>query len=435
MPQFRGEKNMKSLRVLLLICALPASAEIRVIDQLDFQPQERSQWCWAAVSAIAISGFPEAGGFRHLSQLEVVTRRRASALNRTQAKTPAKKHLIEQWTLICADPLNCDSPKEPLLFDLEADKPPRGSALSMSAFVDDISKNKKPVVIRWGFANSDATHALLVTGYNTDVNKLRIYDPLPLGSDPNGHESWISYEQYLNPSKFKGKSIVPKHEDDQYRMRLTGNPRPDGVYKLIPARVTTGPALPPGGIEPPEKLRGPIEGYIKQEAARGAFLKSNGEPRKGNFTAGTPIPVLTVDLGQLNAPPESLLVRHAHAYVVPVWQGTTFVDSFQLLPIHGGWRQGGYSSPKIASMLASLSEDPKNKQALRPGEVFYLVSIPEVAAFFLGHGFGNDAKLKSLDYGAKGDFVPASRAFAKLNEGIRRIEADRDVKPSTTTTH
>src|SRR5262245_16403291 len=98
---------MKWLRILLLICALPAQADFDVIDDLDFQPQERSQWCWAAVSAIAISGFPEQlqplasdDQFRHLSQTEVVARRRANAPNIQQAKL--RKAKVAEWKTTCS---------------------------------------------------------------------------------------------------------------------------------------------------------------------------------------------------------------------------------------------------------------------------------------------------------------------------------------------
>jgi hypothetical protein len=429
----RREKDMKWLRALLLVGALPAHAAIDVITDLKLQPQERSQWCWAAVSAIAISAFPEEGRFRHLSQLEVVARRRANAPD--LAAEAGRKILIEEKRVFCNKKLsNCDSPREPLLFDMDADSPPSGKALSMKAFVDDIGHDN-PVVIRWGFANSSAAHALIVYGYNTNANMLKVYDPLPLDTESSEHEFWIPYETYLNPSDFHGKLVVPNHKAEQYRIRRKNGARPAGNYELVSAPPVAGRTRPPGGIETPEKLRGVIDQYIKKESARRAFLRANGEPRTGQIVAGTPIAVISLGPEQLNAPPESLLVRHAHAYVVPVWEGKEFAGSFQLLPAHGGWQQGGYSSPKIASILARLSEDPKNRGELKQGEIFYLVSIPELATFYLAHGFGKEAQLKSLDYGGREAFVPAEKAFESLNRQVRLIEADRDDKAQPATTH
>lgn len=429
---------MKSLRVVLLICALPLQADTFVIPNLKLKPQERSQWCWAAVSSIAISAFPQDTKFRHLKQIDVVARRRLE-LSDLSLATGQETAIGKQVTFCNAKITNCDGPEEPLLFDIDSDNPPGGKALDLSAFKQDIRTNKKPIVIRWMYSKNSrrsfASHALIVIGYDIEGKKLRVYDPLPLNLESSGdHLSWISYDTYLKPTKHDGKSIIPVHEFEQYRMRRRGQPRPQGNYEMVAAPPVTEPTHPPGGFESPERLKGVIDQYIKQEQAGSGFLDANGNRRRGNITAGTPIAVVAIGAEELNAPPERLFVRHTHAYVVPVFEGKQFVDSFQLLPQNGGWRQGGYSSPGIASLLARLSEEPKNKLRLKQGEVFYLVSVPELASFFLAHGFGKDAKLKSLDHGGREDFVTASKALDALNERARLVQAYRSEKSQPITT-
>jgi hypothetical protein len=431
---------MKCLRVVLLICALPLQAQVDTLDTLKFQPQERSQWCWAAVSAMAISAFPEGGGFRHLNQLEVVARRKASAP--TIAAAGPASELISSFERTCAAVTKCDSGAEPLLFDIASDRPPSGSALAMAAFRQDITVNKRPVIIRWRYSSATAantgfgTHAIIVTGYNVEANKLRIYDPLPLGSNSNKHEMWIPFDTYLKPSVHEGKKVVPRHEFDQFKMRRTQDPVPPGSYPMISARADAVPTRHPGGFEPVEALKGPIDQYIKQEQQRSGFLRSNGTRRTGNITGGIPIAVVTLDADQLvggNASPESRLVRRASAYIVPVLEGNDIVDTFQLLPENGGWRQGGYSSLGIAHLLTTLTERDQIKRELRAGEVFYLVSIPELAAYYLAHGFQAEARLKSLDYEGRGDFEPARVVFDTLNRRVRDMEADRNSTTPTVT--
>ena len=429
---------MKCLRVLLLVCVLPVQADSFVIPNLKLKPQERSQWCWAAVSSIAISAFPQDTKFKHLKQIDVVARRRLELTDLSTA-TGLETEIGKQVTFCNAKITNCDGPEEPLLFDIVSENPAGGNALGLSAFRQDIKMNKRPVIIRWMYSRNSrrsfATHALIVIGYDIEGKKLRVYDPLPLDVDSTGeHLAWISYDTYLKPSKHDGKTIIPVHEFEQYRMRRRGQPRPQGTYEMVAAPPVTEPTDPPGGFEPPGKLQGVIDQYIKEEQAGGGFLDAEGKRRKGNITAGTPIAVVAIGAEELNAPPERLLVRHAHAYVVPLFEGKQFVDSFQLLPEHGGWRQGGYSSPGIASLLAKLSEDPKNKHLPGRGEVFYLVSVPELASFYLAYGFGKDAKLKSLDYGGREDFADAGKAFEALQERARLIEEYRSAKSRPATT-
>jgi hypothetical protein len=449
---------MKWLRVVLLVCALPVPAETVVLGGLGNKPQELSQWCWAAVSEMAIRSFPQQGGFHHLNQVEVYAHRfqevttLAQELDPDPVKRLALKEKIDGTVAFCkAHPTECNSREQPLLFDIESDSPKDAKALTMEAFVRDIKDQGHPVVIQWSYRPASCgrnnarpsnppssamkgTHALIVTGYNTDTNELRIFDPLPVRSPRNisgAHVRWIPFEAYIDPGSHEGLAVVALHTKDKFRMRRAGVIHPVSLesYEMTGAPPTCPQQPAPGGFEPEGALQGSIDRYVKNR--KGGFPRSDGSRRTGTISTGTPIPVIALAADRLlgGEPLEQLLVSLADAYVVPVLEDKSVVDSFLLLPEHGGWRQGGYSNNQIALLLGQLSVRYKDK--LRNGEVFYLVSIPEMASYFIAYGFQGRAMFLSLDYEGSGTFVPAKRAVEGVIAQFRRGE-ERPVIPKRT---
>ena len=423
---------MKWFPALLVLCALPVRGEIVTLN-LDVEAQQRTQWCWAAVSVMAIGSFPVQGPFQHLTQLQVVARRRVGALSLALAADPVIGPKIAPMENKCANHKKCNVGDQPLLFDIDNDFPDANMALSLQAFITDIKVAKHPVIIRWfysGDPNSTdtdqkaGTHALLVTGYHTETDpdkaEVRIFDPLPVGSsDASKHERWIPYSAYLNPESEEGVGVMALHAADEYRMRRIGSDAlPKQRYPLVrsDAQSVVGPA--PGGFPSPQVLEAPINAYMKKQV----FRDPRGVPRKGNLVAGRPIPVVAIrarDLFAAEAHPELLLARRTGAYVVPVLLDKQVVDSFLVLNLHGQWRDGGYSSIQIASLLSKLRD-----QSSTPND-FYLVSIPELATFFAAHGFLADARLKSLDYDANGADLPAKAALAEVIAQARAAADDK----------
>lgn len=443
---------MKWLRVLLLVCALPLQAETVTIPNLAKQPQERSLWCWAAVSSIAISAFHPVGSPRRLSQLDVVARRRAEAFV-LQDDTDRKTEIEKQFNK-CKPANACDLGDEPLLFDIDSRmlESEGKFALKMKAFKIEIDQ-KRPVIIRWSFTDTSVaanaasgTHALIVTGYSTDPDRLLVYDPLPLRSKSANRarrvvrETWIPYDRYLNASHHDGLKIVPLHEYDTFRMRPHNArvaPEPLDRALLVNVSPVETSSRPPGGFEEPRTFRGINQNYVDRvQKEGGGFLRPDGKRRTGRIESGNSIPVVALEARSIVGPgaraPDSLLVPRANAYVVPVLEGTEVVDSFMLLEgANHTWSEGGYSSPGVTSLLAQLAADPKNQAVLKKvqGERnarddFYLVSVPELGAYFLAHGFGADARLKSLDDDGAGEFLTPTQAFKPLIETVRLMQED-----------
>jgi len=433
---------MKWLPALLVLCALPVHGEIVTLD-LGVEAQQRTQWCWAAVSVMAIESFPEEGPFKHLTQLQVVARRRVGALSLALAASPAIAPKIAPMENKCANRKKCNVGDQPLLFDIDSDFPDANMALSLQAFVTDLKLARHPVIIRWFFTGdpnstetdqSAGTHALVVTGYHTEADpdkaEVRVFDPLPVGStDPAKHERWIPYSAYLQPESEEGVPVMALHAADEYRMRRKGRDAlPKAQYPLVRSEAVNIVGPPPGGFPAPQVLEGPINAYLNTQV----FRDSRGVPRKGNPVAGRPIPIVAIrarELFQAEAHPELLLARRTNAYVVPVLFQGRVVDSFIVLNLHGQWRQGGYSSIQIASLLQKI-RDQSGAQ-----DDFYLVSIPELATFFAAHGFLADAKLRSLDYDAQGAYLPAKAALTEVIAQARAAAGDQGeslpVRPST----
>jgi hypothetical protein len=427
---------MKWLLALLGLCALPLRAEIVTLDNLGVEAQKRTQWCWAAVSVMAIRSFPEQAPFEHLTQLQVVARRRVGALTLALAAKPTIGPRIAPMENKCADPNKCNVGDQPLLFDIDNDFPPANMALTMRAFTSDLKLHKHPVIIRWFYSGNPSTassnqsvgtHALIVTGYNSGTHELRVFDPLPTGStDPTKHEQWIPYSAYLNPESHEGAGVMALHDADEYGMRRAGRKaRPKSQYPLVRTDVVNIVAPLPGGFPAPQVLEAPINAYMKKQV----FRDSHGVPRKGNPVAGRPVPIVSISAQELfagEAHPESLLARRTSAYVVPVLIGKDVVASFLVLDLHGQWRQGGYSNIAIASLLTKFRD-----QSGTPND-FYLVSIPELATFFAAHGFLGNAMLKSLDFDGKGAYLPAKAALTEVIGKARAAADDKGESPHPT---
>src|SRR5512144_1745080 len=142
---------MKWMRILLLACAVPVHADIKTIDTLGVEAQERRMWCWAAVSVMGIKSFKEQGDFHHLTQVQVVARRELGLEKLAQVNSAAVKAAIVAAEEQCGQPDQCDSGEAPLLFDIDSDFPDAGFALSMKALAMDIGERRHPVIIRWSY--------------------------------------------------------------------------------------------------------------------------------------------------------------------------------------------------------------------------------------------------------------------------------------------
>jgi len=414
-----------------------------LLDDISKEIQENDRLCWAAVSAMAMSVFPEQGKFRHLSQKEIVVFKRANvttlkALANVRS-TPAGRDRLQRLEAACQAPGTCNIPSDDLLlFDIRSAKAGQNKALTPDHFAIELGERRRPVAIHWNYLGRKPTngalrsggHVLMVTGFNEQTHELRIWDPWPAPTSPDpvpsAHEKWIPFELYLDPQSDQGMDAVAVHELDNYKMRRVGEKAP--AARTYPPLMD----LSRGGPVRPNHVKFDC-GLCDLSTEIGEFLDRHvvrnraGKVIHGPYQAGTPFPIVSVaaaDLLNAGAEPDALLKPETSAVVVPVLKDGEIIDSFQLLhEKNRGWRPAGYSNNQIASILSRT----RNKcSATRSAQGFYLVSMPELGSFYAMHGFWDRAELVSENSPGGGELPRARRVLCDLVS--RRIEAGKLAK-------
>jgi hypothetical protein len=219
--------------------------------------------------------------------------------------------------------------------------------------------------------------------------------------------------KYANPENDDGVPVVADHESDEFALRRKrSNLALDKYPQLIPIPVSdiSGPVEIDWAIAFPD-LAEPVGAFMRSHKVR----ESSGKYTNGPFTTDAPFPIVglrTEQLLQSAAQPDALLVPRTSAFVVPILKDGIAVDSFMLLHRRGGWSEGGYSSNHIANLCNVLRA--KHGVGAAAAKDYYLVSIPEQGAFFIGRGFKDQAKLLSLGNDGKGEFAPAREVLERL---------------------
>jgi hypothetical protein len=414
-----------------------------LLDDIKKEIQENDRLCWAAVSAMAMSTFPEQGRFKHLSQKEIVIFKRAniatlSALAKARGSASGRDRL-QRLEDACKPPGTCNIASDDLLlFDIKSAKAGKNRALSPDHFAVEIGERKRPVAIHWNYLGKKPTngelrsggHVLIVTGYNEQTHELRIWDPWPAPTNPDpittAHEKWIPFELYLDPQSDQGMDAVAVHEQDSYKMRRVGEKAPSASRYPALMDLSRGGPVRPNHVKFDSglcDLSREIGSFLDYHVVRG----SRGEVIHGPYQAGTPFPIVTVGAAELleaGQEPDSLLKPETSAVVVPVLKDGQIIDSFQLLHEKDkGWRAAGYSNNRIAALL---SRTHNKRAATRPAQGFYLVSMPELSNFYVMHGFWDRAELVSEHSPAGGEIPRARRVLCDLVH--RRIEAGKLAK-------
>jgi hypothetical protein len=388
--------------------------------------------CWAAVSTMAVRAFPNQSPDPPITQQLTVVYGLSQVHNRFQ-KWVSRRINFGNFEQRCSELIRCDQAFEPWLYRIDSDQVGEGMVLPEAAIAHEIRQGKRPVIIRWNYGAIDpprtdlpqTEHALIITGYDADNHLVRIFDPWPpLNQDgtPSAlSEQWHPYEVYVDPRVGMGLPITAIHEHDIYRMRRIGKAAPTGVPAPVPLASARPISLTPVSFAAAlEGAKPVIDATLRAREVRG----SDGLPQSGEFTAGAAIPVVAISAAGLidaRERPEDLLVPRTASLVIPITRKgeRQVVDSFLVYNDAGTWKAGGYSNTAIASLAADARRQLAHEG--RPERGFYLVSIPERSAFFVGHGQGAGAMLASLvgEPGAK----PAPGALA-LNQLLDTLGQD-----------
>jgi len=405
--------------------------------------QEKTLWCWAAVSTMAVKSFIGDPDLAQMTQLKTVAYSRRGVQFKTDL-TPAKQALVKASELKCSDPNKCNATGVPWLFDVVHTPVPAGKKLKKQRLIDEILADR-PVIVMWDYTNADrtgnlptSTHYLIITGYDDATDQFRVFDPwlgfVQAPDEPDVHEHYISYEGYVDPHVSLGHNIKAAHDSDCYDLR---RPTP-GAEQLMAPDQDFDPLVEaePVVLETTdfdEILR--LEHDIQTIAHRRIVYAHDGSRLNAPKRAAEAFPIVALTTRQIVDADDSahrLLIQRSWALIAPVVTGTDrkVVDSFQMYRSGGKWQEGGYSNSRIAKLMLKAAGRLR-REAGAKGPI-YLVSIPEQVMFFAASGEGETAHLISLDADATGPVLTGKEALHSVLEFIRMQREgakDRDPEP------
>jgi hypothetical protein len=374
---------------------------------LDLQREQQLgvNLCWAAVSTMAVRAFPNERPDPPITQQLTVVYGLSKVHNRFQ-KWVSRRLNFGNFEERCSELFRCDQAFQPWLYRIDSDQVGEGMVLPEAAIAHEIVQGRRPVIIRWNFSavgRDDlprTEHALIITGYDADNHLVRIFDPWPpldTGGQPSTlSEQWLPYQVYVDPRVGMGMPVTAIHKHDIYRMRRIGKPVPAGVPGPVPLASARRISLTPVDFAAAlEGAKPVIDETLRARVVRG----SDGLPQTGEFSAAPAIPIIAISaagLVEARQRPEDLLAQRTSSLVVPITRKgkDQVVDSFLVYNEQGTWKAGGYSNTAIASLAVDARR--QHARAGRQERDFYLVSIPEQSAFFVGYGQGGAAMMASL---------------------------------------
>jgi hypothetical protein len=391
-------------------CLCPTTVRGAGPSVLDLQPepQQGVNLCWAAVSTMAVRAFPHERPDPPITQQLTVTYGLSQVHNRVQ-KWVTRRINFENFEDRCSKLARCDQAFEPWLYRIDSDQVGEGMVLPEAAIAHEIVQRKRPVIIRWNYSGivpprddlPKGEHALIITGYDAENHKVRIFDPWPQ-ADPGRAPSslngrWHPYDVYVDPGVGMGLPITAIHKHDIYKMRRINKPAPTGVPAPVPLANARRISLTPVSFAAALEGAKPV---IDEAMRRRDVLGSDGRPQAGEFTVAPAIPIVAITVAGLvdaREQPEGLLAQRTSSLVVPITRKgeQEVVDSFLVYNDAGTWKAGGYSNTAIASLAVEARREHAREGRLERD--FYLVSIPERSAFFVGYGQGASALVVSLD--------------------------------------
>jgi len=403
-------------------CASMVRADDFLLD-LPLEPQRKTLWCWASVSTMAGHSANVRINSRRLKQLDIVKFARLDV--RTNEQRIEKKTQIRNSICKLSND-ECDEPGETWLYAMDGLAVPAGKVLSKSRIIHEIQERDRPVILKWDYQEADASddlpaaeHYVIITGFNPDEDKFRVFDPWPVRE---GTERWISYEGYLQPGVDLGQTVFAMHEFDVYNLSAGAGSLEPGVAQgsnvldAAPRRVN---------IDLQDVDFNTLTGSydILRSRARHRVVYT---PERRRITEpvreGVIFPIVVLRTAQLmrnRERPEMLLQPRAASLIATVVTPSNgkVVDSVLLYNNAGNWQEAEYSNTGIAARLAEVSRRfPRRGEA--PQDQYYLVSIPEQAAFYAAVGFGEAARLRPLNERRESGFVSAHEALTRLAKRV-----------------
>jgi hypothetical protein len=462
-----------------LLCATAVQAAPSTLE-MPREKQLESTWCWAAVSTMAVNSFPMTlPGGAPITQRTTVILKVARIKNQAEYSDAA----FNSAAAACNAVGSCGGVHDPFLYNAVATQVPPGKVLTRKLFNFEIVKRKRPVIITWdygqGNGNADTPsglHLLIITGYNPSNGKVRVFDPWPVDNggadDPHrrNRERWIAYATYLDPVMDMGQPVTAVHEQDLYQLRrfdegLPAKPKYPQLGTIAQERESRPPSQRVAGGRPilaesfaaaedvastSAEPHRPVarskrdlglqrvdfaEALSETKPKIDAHMKwlvvtlADGSHVRGRkrLQAAPAFPLVTLDTAQIltnREKQEMLFDRKTAVLLVPVVDTGTgdVIDSFLIYNQAGEWKVGGYANTEIAEVLVRQRKSFTSED--RHAEDFFVVSVPEQAAFYFAHGAPGSVQLVSVDNrgrasdGKDAQFTGASAALEGLARSI-----------------
>ena len=407
------------------------SADASLLE-ITTEPQTQSHWCWAAVSTMAGHSFDIEVGSRPLEQLDIVKFRILKIKTDAQRREKAAEIAASVCKLSNSE---CDDPSETWLYRINGLQVPAGRVLTKERLIKEITVRKRPVILKWDYsALSDRVikkkhlpsghHYLIITGYDPDEDKFRVFDPWKgRTSGSGGHEHWVSYAGYLVPKVNLGLKVFAKHNFDVFSL-TSGSGILEKAERSSTDLRTEPPVaqvlLEPLSFDALDDARQIIEHLVAKRVVVTRDRVKVTEP----LAVGRIYPIVAISTDQLmkaRSGPEKLLAKPLTSSVIATVIGAAsgeIFDSILLYHEEDGWKEAEYSNTLVTRLMETVQATHPNRET-DPFRSYYLVSIPEQGEFFAAQGIGTSALLATLDNEAKGDLIPAHVA---LGDVITRIE-------------
>jgi hypothetical protein len=408
-------------------------------------PQCLSLLCWAAAGQVVINSFKE-------QNQDFVAQWQMVQTGRTPHEIGNQYACYQQLP----DP-PCNNPNDPDNSLTKLDF----SFLTLSGSQDhltweqvqaEIAERGHPFIFEWAYRD-DSSHYLVVTGYYTTTSKkkkLRIWDPLPVGS---GSARPINFATYVadGGSNDMGRSVW--HEADYYQVHPNLPTPPSDVHvESPPPAVHTASPVSHAVVTPPSPFDVSID-QARKDSGPAALrylqeLQSEQSSAPGGAQAlvlGAPFPIIALGLNDLRAKaghsPATLLRKQTHVVLYPVMVKNEVVDSFLIIRDSTGWSEGGYANTTVTRLLNEYRSAYADKHGM-PVSRFYMLSVPALSAFFAATGSGSSTVLipasDDESIGAKagvaqsaGQLIPQLIAAAKGHFDAYPRAATNGARPQT----
>jgi hypothetical protein len=407
------------IALLGVATSLAARATTVVLPLTDLEPQYASQLCWAAADVIAVNSFYS------------TTCLMGTTPGRTSQAVEAGFKLLGltsfaalgtfQAAAVSADLSDCETniqfcnhPGTAYLPGLTFATTPNGTALTWLQAKQQIDAGH-PFLFQWSYFTAGTStpisaHEFVAIGYSDDggQQQLTVWDPLPVPSTlPVSVPACGPASSNISQAKLKAAHTAPMdfslYRTPESDMGLAATHGSDQYDLALPVRVPDAPSnVQVDAVQvpapPAHKKKSPTihhqSGLPFDQALKQALPQAiSAAALSAGKTLGTPFPIIGLELDDLrlaDTDVQDLLKPSTSALLFPVESKGAVIGAFLMLLVDGNWHRGGYANTEITRLLVQVRRDYATKEHVSL-TTFYLVSVPERAAFFAAHGSGSQA--------------------------------------------